>query len=59
MSLFLVVLGLPGYAGFSLVVLGRVYSPVEVLGLLFAVASLVVEQGLWGTRTSVAVAPGF
>ena len=59
MSLFLVVLGLPGYTGFSLVAPGRVYSPVEVLGLLFAVASLVVEQGLWGTRTSVAVAPGF
>ena len=46
MYLFSVVLGLPCCVGFSLVVPSRVYSPGVVLGLLFAVAPLVADQGL-------------
>ena len=36
----------PSSLGFSLVTAGGDHSLVEVLGLLFAVASLVVEDGL-------------
>ena len=46
---FLVVLGLHCCLGFSLVVVSGHYSLVEVCGLLIAVASLFVEQRLWGT----------
>ena len=38
-------LGLPRYARLSLVAASEGYSLVEVLGLLTAVASLVVEHG--------------
>ena len=44
--LFLAVLDLCCYAGFSLVVESRGYSLVAVHELLIAVASLVVEHGL-------------
>ena len=44
--LFLAVLGLHCCAGFSLVVASRDCTLVVVRGLLFAVASLVVEPGL-------------
>ena len=40
MYLFLAVLGLHGYRGFSLVVVSGAYSLVEVLRLLIAVAFL-------------------
>ena len=38
-------LGLCGWAGFSLVVASRGHSPVAGLGLLIAVAALLVEHG--------------
>ena len=41
--LFLAVLGLHCYKHFSLVVASRGYSPVALLGLLIAVASLVAK----------------
>ena len=44
--LFLAVLGLHWWAGFSLAAETRRYSPVAVLRLLTAVASLVAEHGL-------------
>ena len=44
--LFLAVLGLHCCVGFSLVVAGRGYSLVTVLGFLFVVACLVGEHGL-------------
>ena len=52
------VLGLPCYAGFSLVAATGSYSLVAVCGFLIAVASLVVEQGLWGTQASAVAALG-
>ena len=45
-------------AGFSLVASSRGYSVVMVCRLLIAVASLVAEHRLWGTRASAAEAPG-
>ena len=44
--LFMTVLGLRGYMGFSLVAASEHYSQVVVCRLLTAVASLVLEQGL-------------
>jgi len=44
--IYLAVLGLCCYAGFSLVVTSRGYSLVALCRLLFAVASLVAEHGL-------------
>ena len=44
--LFLAVLGLRCYTGFSLVVASGSYSPAAVHGLLIVVASLVAEPGL-------------
>ena len=46
----LTVLGLRCCLGFSLVVAIRGYSVVGVLGLVIAVASFVVEHGLWGAQ---------
>ena len=43
--------------GFSVVAESEGYSPVVVCRLLIAEASLVVEHGLSGARTSGAVAP--
>ena len=43
-------LGLRYCLGFSLVVAIRGYSLVGVLRLVIAVASFVVEQGLWGAQ---------
>ena len=51
-------LGLHCCAGFSLVAASRGYSLVTVHKLLIVVASLVVEPGLQGVQTSVAVARG-
>ena len=51
-------LGLCGYAGFSLVVARRGYSLVMVRGLLPAVVSLGVEHRLPGAWASVAGACG-
>ena len=51
--LFLAVLGLCHFAGFSLVVASEGYSPVAVRGLLIAVASLVAKHRLTGTQPSV------
>jgi len=45
-------------SGFSLIVVNGGYSPVVELGLLIAVASLVVEHGLKSVRASVVEAPG-
>ena len=42
--------------GLSVVVASGGYSPAAVCGLLTAVASLVLEQGLQGTQASVVVA---
>ena len=42
----LAVLGLHCCAGFSLVAVGRDYSPVAVCGLLILVASLVAGRGV-------------
>ena len=63
--LFLAVLGLCCYLGFSLVVAGRGYSLVTTWELLIAVASLVIEPRLWVCilqqllhMGSVVVAPG-
>ena len=41
---------------FSLVAASEGYSPGVVHGLLIVVASLVAEQGLWGTQVSVVTA---
>ena len=49
----------PARAFFPLVVASRGYSLVAVSGLLFAVASVAVEHGLWGAQASVVAAPGF
>ena len=49
-------LGLHCFAGFSLVATSGGYPLVVVCGLLIAVASLVVEHGLYGARVSVLVA---
>ena len=46
MYLFLAVLGLCCFLGFSLVVASRGYPPVVVCRLLIVVASLVEEHGL-------------
>ena len=46
MYLFLAVLGLNSYVGFSRVVASRCFPLVGVCGLLIAVASLVAEQRL-------------
>ena len=51
------VLGLHRSLGFSPVVAGWGYSPIEVCRLLLAVTSLVVEQGLGHAGFSIA-APG-
>ena len=56
--LFLAVLDLHCYAGFSLVVGSRGYFSVAVLSLLIVVASLVAERGLSGTQASVVRARG-
>ena len=48
-------LGLRCCAGSVLVVASGSYSLVSVCGLLTVVASLVAEQGLWGTQASVVV----
>ena len=45
---FLVVLGLPCWVGFSLIAESGGYSPTAVHGLLTPVASLVAEHGLLG-----------
>ena len=58
MCLFLAVLGLRCCEGFSLFVESGGHSLVAVHGLLTAVASLVAELRLWGTRTSVVEAHG-
>ena len=42
--------------GLSLLVASGGYSLAVLHGILIAVASLVMEHGLWGTWTSVAVA---
>ena len=42
--------------GFSLAVASRGYTLVAVHNLFMAVASLVVEHGLWGTQASVVAA---
>ena len=51
-------LGLRCSSGFSLVVAKQGYSLAVVCGFLIAMASLVVEQGLWGTQASAVAAPG-
>ena len=51
-------LGLRCCAGSFLVVASGSYSLVSVCGLLTVVASLVAEQGLWGTQASVVAARG-
>ena len=56
--LFLAVLGVRCWAGFSLAVATGGSPLVLVHGLLLAVASLVAEHGPEGTGTSVVVAPG-
>ena len=48
--LFLAVVGLHDFVGFSLVVAKRGVSLLAVLRLLFAVASLMAERGLWACR---------
>ena len=50
--LLLSVLSIHCCADLSLVVVSGGYSPVVLHGLLIAVASLVVERGLWGVRAS-------
>ena len=54
----LAVLGLCGHVGFSLSAESRIYSLVEVHGLLIDVAFLVAECGLRGVQASAGVAPG-
>ena len=54
----LAVLGLCGHMGFSLFAESRIYSLVEVHGLLIDVDFLVAEHGLWGVQASAGVAPG-
>ena len=49
-------LGLCAVRGLSVAVASGGYSPAAVCGLLTAVASLVLEQGLQGTQASVVVA---
>ena len=58
MPIYLAALGLPCRAGFSLVTASQGYSEFAVCGLLVAVASLVSEHRLQGTRASAAVARG-
>ena len=45
--------GLPGLAGFSLVVASKGYSLVAICGLLIVVASFVMEHRLEGTQASL------
>ena len=45
--------GLPGLAGFSLVVASRGYSLVAICGLLIVVASFIMEHRLEGTQASL------
>ena len=54
----LAVLGLCGHMGFSLFAESRIYSLVEVHGLLIDVDFLVAEHGLSGLRASVVAAHG-
>ena len=58
MPIYLAALGLRCRAGFSLVAASQGYSEFAVSGLLVAVASLVSEHRLQGTRASAAVARG-
>ena len=51
-------LGLRCYSGFPLAVVSRGNSLVAVCGFLIAVASLVAENGLWGTWVSIVAACG-
>ena len=52
-------LGLCRCGCFSLVVASEAYSSLAVMcRLLIAVASLVVEQGLWGVQASGVAVPG-
>ena len=55
--IFLAVLGLHRYGGFSLVLGSGGYSVVAVGGRLNAVVSLVAEHRFWGPRASAVVAP--
>ena len=52
------VLGLCCSTGFSLVVESRGYALVAACRFLVVVASLAVEQGLYGVQASVVAAPG-
>ena len=52
----LAAVGLHRCMGLSLLVASGGYSLAVLHGILIAVASLVMEHGLWGTWTSVAVA---
>ena len=56
--LFLAILSLRSCMGLSLVASSGGYSLISVLGLLIAVAALLVEYGLQGTRASVVAALG-
>ena len=56
--IFFAVLALHCCAGLSRAVVSGVYSPDAVHGSLIAVASLVLENRLWGLRTSVVAARG-
>ena len=51
-------LGLCRCDGFSVAAVSGGYSPVAVHGLLFMVASLIVEHGLQSIMASVVVAHG-
>ena len=55
--LFLALLGLRCYMGFSLVAKSGGYSLVAVRGILLAVASLAAEHRLYGTQASAVAAP--
>ena len=55
---FYFVLGPCCSMGFSLVVESRGYALVAVCRFLIVVASLAVEQGLYGVQASVVAAPG-
>ena len=56
--LLLTVLGLRCCVGFSLAVASGVCSLVAGLGLLLAVAALIMEHQLWGVQASVLAASG-
>ena len=58
MILFLAVLGLHCYTGFSLVATSGGYSLAMMPGLLIVVASLISEYRLQSARASVLVARG-